>query len=234
MGFHYEHSVIRFYHFWSSMPSQRIRLALAFKTVAPEFVALAQDDDATFFELGIARAPLVLQLEDGSRHTDSLAILKNLDGWIGGKPLFDGILDETAWQALLNWRMSIDNVLQRLYAPVLPAFQDISASNLTLTAYKEAVQQRFGMSVEAMSNDRYDGFQQLSGLSRLPELAKHLGKNKFYTGGRLSAADLVIACDLFPLQLLDGVTVPMDLLYYIQRVEQTCGASLRDGLILQH
>ena len=216
------------------MPAQRVRLALAYKAVSHDCVALAQDDDVTFFELGIAHAPLVLQLEDGSLHTDSLTILKNLDSWVGGTPLFEGILDEPAWQALISWRMSVDNVLQRLYAPVLPAFQDISANELTLAAYKETVQQHCGMSVEAMSNDRYDGYRQLSALSRLPELAKHLGKNKFYSGGRFSAADLIIACDLFPLQLLDGVTVPMNLMYYIQRVEHTCGASLRDGLILQH
>ena len=226
--------MIRLYHFWSSMPAQRVRLALSYKKVAHECVALEQDDDATFFELGIAREPLVLQLEDGSLHTDSLTILENLDSWMGGERLFEGILDVPAWQALLNWRTSVDNVLVRLYAPVLPAFQDIGGNELTLTAYKEKVKQCFGVSVEALSNDRYDGFQQLSRLARLPELASHLGKNKFYISGRLSAADLLIACDLFPLQLLDGVTIPIDLMYYIQRVENTCGASLRDGLIMSH
>ena len=216
------------------MPAQRIRLALSYKGVAHECVALEQDDDVTFLELGIARQPLVLQLEDGSLHTESLAILENVDSWIDGKALFEGILDLAAWKALLDWRASVEHVLARLYAPVLPAFQDIGAKESTLAAYKEAVKQRFGMSVEALSNDRYDGFQQLSRLSRLPELTKHLGKHKFYAGGQLSVADILIACDLFPLQLLDGVTIPMDLMYYIQRVEHTCGASLRDGLIMSH
>lgn len=226
--------MVKLYHFWSSMAAQQVRLALAYKGIAHECVAVAQDDDATFFELGIARSPLVLQLDDGSLQTDAAHILENMDSWFGQTPIFDGILDQATWKALLDWRTSVDHVLQRLYAPVLPAFHDIAASEVTLAAYKAGVEQRFGMSVEALSNDRYDGFQQLSGMSRLPELARHLGKNKFYTGGRLSAADLVIACDLFPLQLLDGVTVPMDLMYYIQRIENTCGASLRDGLIIPH
>lgn len=226
--------MVKLYHFWSSMAAQQVRLALAYKGVAHECVAVAQDDDATFFELGVARSPLVLQLEDGSLHTEALHILENVDGWFGLKPIFDGVLDQAAWKALLDWRASVAQVLLRLYAPVLPAFQDVAASESSLAAYKANVERRFGMSVEALSNDRYDGFQQFSEMSRLLELARHLGKHKFYLGGRLSAADLVIACDLFPLQLLDGVTVPMDLMYYIQRVENTCGASLRDGLIMQH
>ena len=215
------------------MPAQRVRLALAYKGVPHECVALSQDADAVFFELGIAHAPVVLRLQDGTLQTDSLRILENLDTWAGGVPIVSGILDASAWKALLDWRASVENVLARLYAPVLPAFQDIGGSEASLAAYKADVERRFGMSVEALSNDRYDGFRQFSGMSRLPELARHLGKNKFYIGGRLSAADLVIACDLFPLQLLDGVTVPMDLMYYIQRIENACGASLRDGLIMQ-
>ncbi len=222
------------YHFWSSMAAQQVRLALAYKGVAHTCVAVAQDDDATFFELGIARSPLVLQLDDGSLHTDALCILEKMDGWVGQAPIFDGVIDTVAWKALLEWRARVAHIMDRLYAPVLPAFQDVAASEASHAAYKADVARRFGMSVEALSNDRYDGFQQFSGMSRLPELARHLGKSKFYIGGQLSAADIVIACDLFPLQLLDGVTVPMDIMYYIQRIENTCGASLRDGLIMQH
>ena len=226
--------MIRLYHFWSSMPAQRVRLALAYKGAVHESIALAQHDDATFFDLGIAHAPLVLQLANGSVYTDSLHILEKLDDWVGSPAIFNGILDQAAWQSLLDWRASVEHMLARLYAPVLPAFQDISASETSLAAYKAEVERRFGMSVEALSNDRYDGFLQLAQMSRLPDLARHLSKSKFYMGGRLSAADLLIACDLFPLQLLDGVTIPMDLMYYIERVEKSCGASLRDGLIMQH
>lgn len=216
------------------MSAQAVRLALAYKGVTHECIALAQDDDATFFELGIARSPFVLQLDDGVLHTDPLTVLENMDGWFAQAPIFNGMLDQPAWQALLGWRTSIAQVLQRLYAPVLPAFQDVAANELSLAAYKAEAARRFGMSVEALSNDRYDGFLQFSEMSRLPELSRHLGKNKFYIGGQLSVADLLIASDLFPLQLLDGVTVPMDLIYYIQRIETTCGASLRDGLIMAH
>ena len=142
--------------------------------------------------------------------------------------------DGASWTALLAWRSRVDAVLARLHAPVTPAFADVGADATTLMAYKADIQHRFGMSVEALSNDRYDGYLQFATLSHLPELGRHLSQQRFYLGGKLSACDLVLACDLFPLQLLDGVTLPMDLLYYIERVEKACGASLRDGLIMQH
>ena len=90
------------------------------------------------------------------------------------------------------------------------------------------------MSVEALSNYRYDGFNHLAAQSNLSQLSQHLARNRFYLNNTLSACDIIIACDLFPLQLLDGVTMPLDLMYYIQRVENVCHASLRSGLITQH
>ncbi len=219
------------FHFWSSMAAQRVRLALAFKRVDYHAVPLQRDDDATFFELGIAHAEFALRLPDGRVYTDSLALLPQLDTLLGGTPIR---VDDASWNALLDWRSRIDAVLARLHAPVAPAFADIGADAASLAAYKADIQHRYGMSVEALSNDRYDGYQQFAALSHLPELGRHLSQQRFYLGGQLSACDLVLACDLFPLQLLDGVTLPMDLLYYIERVEKTCGASLREGLIMQH
>lgn len=225
---------IRLYHFWSSMPAQRVRLALSYKGVDHEVIALSHDDDASFFELGIGHADLVLRLPDGSLHTDSLLILRQLDGWTGGRPIFDDRVDPVAWQALLDWRLSVEALLARLYAPVAPAFADIGSDATIQAAYKAQIEHRFGISVEALSNDRYDGFRQFAAHARLADLARHLGRQRFYVGGALSACDLLLACDLFPLQLLDGVTMPLDLMYYIERVEKACNASLRDGLIMQH
>lgn len=123
---------------------------------------------------------------------------------------------------------------ERLYAPVLPAFIDIGADENDMAAYKNAVLHRYGMSVEALSNDRYDGFNQLVAQGHLIQLGRHLAQQRFYLNNTLSACDILIACDLFPLQLLDGVTMPLDLMYYIQRVETACNTSLRAGLITQH
>ena len=225
--------VTTLYHLWSSMPAQRVRLGLTFKGVPHTAVPVhGEAADALFFELGVAHAPLALRLADGRVHTDPLTTLEGLDGWLGGPPLFPPALDPQAWRALLDWRRSVDAVLARLCAPVGPAFADVADDPDSLARYKRETERRFGMGVEALSNDRYDGYGQFERLAQLKALSRHLARERFYVGGAPSAADLLIACDLFPLQLLDGVSVPVDLLYYIERVERACGASPREGVVI--
>lgn len=219
------------YYFHSSPESARVRLALNYKHVTYEPRPLAFDDDETFFELGIARQVPVLRLDDGSLHTDTLAMLRRLDAWFPGTtPIFEGVIDESAWNALLAWRASVDPILQRLQAPVLPGYADIGGSENTLAAYKSLVQSRFGVRIEELVNDRYDAFAQFDRLTNLKMLAKHLARNRYYSGVP-SAADMLLAADLFPLQILDGVSMPMDLMYYLQRMEEICRTNLREGLL---
>lgn len=219
------------YYFCSSPESARVRLALGYKQVPYEPRALAFDDDETFFELGVAREVPVLQLDDGGLYTDSVAILRGLDAWFPGTPpIFDGIIDEAAWSALLDWRASVDTILRRLQAPALPGYADIGAREDTRAAYKAWVHSRFGMTVEELSNDRYAAFAQFDQLTNLKALAAHLARQRYYLGTP-SAADMLITGDLYVLQILDGVTMPIDLMYYLQRVEETCRTNLREGLL---
>jgi glutathione S-transferase len=219
------------YHFWSWPEAQRVRLALGFKGADFEDHPLVYDDDETFFELGVARSVPVLRLDDGILLTDSVQILRDIDDLFpDGPPLVARRIDEAAWQALLEWRAGVAHVLERLYVPGRPAFADIGRDATALAAYKGEVQNRFGMSLEALANDRYDGFSQLSRMSRLDELARHLAKQRFYMG-QPSIADLLLAADLFPLQVLDGVSLPIDMMYYLQRVGEACGLDLEEGLI---
>lgn len=219
------------YHFWSWPEAQRVRLALGFKGIEFDDHPLAYGDDETFFELGVARSVPALRLDDGRLLTDSVQILRDIDALFpDGPALVAGRIDEAAWQALLHWRAGVAHVLERLYAPGRPAFADIGRDAATLAAYKAEVQKRFGMSLEALANDRYDGFGQLSRMSRLEELSRHLAKRRFYMG-EPSIADLLLAADLFPLQILDGVSLPIDMMYYLQRIGESCGIDLEEGLI---
>jgi len=219
------------FHFWSSPVSQRLRLALGYKGIDFADHPLRYDDDATFFDLGVARTVPVLQLDDGRLLTDAESILWEIDALFPNTaPLVDGRIDEGAWQALLQWRANADAVLRRLYAPVLPAYRDIGDEEQTLQSYKQEVSHRFGMSVEELANDRYAGYAQLEQMTRLKELARHLAGSRFYLD-EPSIADAVLAADLYPLQLLDGVSLPLDLMYYFTRVEQTFNCALNEGLI---
>lgn len=219
----------RLYHFWSEPGAQRLRLALGYKGVEYEDHPLDYHDDETFFELGLARGVPVLQLADGSLHTDSVSILERIDTLFpAAPPLVEGRIEAGAWKALLDWRARCDAVLQRLYAPARPGYAGIGDDAESLAAYKAEVERRFGMSVEALANDRYDGYAQLDRLTDLRALAAHLARHRFYTGAP-SIADMLLCADLYPLQLLDGISLPIDLLYYLGRVEEACGISLRDG-----
>ena len=219
------------YHFWSSFESQRVRLLLSCKGVDWTDHALRYDDDQVFFELGTARHVPQLVLDSGERLDDSERILWQADRHFprGGK-LVDGRIDAAAWRALTAWRQRVDTVLDRLYAPLRPAYRDVAADGDILTAYKADVTHKYGLSIEALANDRYAGYQQLERLSRLPELARHLSRNRFYSGA-ISIADLLLTADLFPLQLHDGLSLPVDLMYYLERVQETCGIDLRQGLV---
>lgn len=219
------------HHAWSSMPAQSVRLALAYKGIAHRAEPFGADADALFFELGIAVAPLALRV-DNEVHTDAERILTNLDRWCGGRPVFDGRVPPEAWNVLQAWRARGAALLERLTAPVLPAFVDIGGDEASLAAYKAEARRRFGATLEELSNDRYDGYRQLERSADLKGLARRLAQERWFVAGAPTAADCALACDLFPLQLLDGVTLPIDLLYYIQRVETACGASPREGLLI--
>ncbi len=219
------------YHFFSDAASQRIRLALHYKEAAFEEHALDYDDDETFFELGLARQVPVLIMDDGHALTDSIDILRHIDALFPeGPPLVTGCIDEPAWQAVLDWRGNAEQILERLYAPVRPAYRGIGDNEARLQAYKAEVQRRFGMSLEALANDRYDGFAQLSRLTQLDALARHLAKNRYYMG-HISIADILLCADLHPIQVLDGISLPIDLMYYLKRVAETCHTSLEEGLL---
>jgi len=219
------------YHFWSSPQAQRVRLALNYKQVDYADHPLAYDDDETFFELGIARTVPALQLDDGRILTDSVDILWRIDELFPDTPpLVTGRIDAPAWQALLGWREKVEHVIERLYAPMRPGYRGIGDDAQTLAAYKAEVQDRWHMSVEELANDRYDGYGQLDRMSQLRALSRHLAKNRFYMG-QISIADMLLCADLYPVQVLDGISLPIDLMYYLSRVGEACHVSLEDGLL---
>lgn len=220
------------FHFWSSPSSQRIRLALNYKGISFENRPLNYDEDDLFFELGIARQVPILQCDNGELLTDSVTILENIDRLFPDTPPLQGNqIHHQAWKGVLDWRNRVDPVLERLYAPIRPAYRDIGDNEMCLSAYKQEIQYRYGMSIEELANDRYDGFYQFQKLSRLNELARHLTKDRYYMG-TISIADILLTADLAPLQLLDGISLPIDMMYYLQRIAEKCQTDLEKGLII--
>ncbi len=135
-----------------------------------------------------------------------------------------------AWQAVLDWLAAIAPLLARLEAPVGYAWRGLGDDPAARAAHARAFQARFGLSLEALANDRYHGYAQLAARGRLVPLGRHLAQHGFYLGARPCLADCVIAAALFPLQLLDGIALPIHLLYYLRRVQETAGVDLAADL----
>lgn len=221
---------MRFYFFWSSPQAAAARLLLGYKQLPAEMIPLTEEDDETFFSLGIARSPFVLQCDDGRLVTDLWELFDRCDERWPGRPLWEAV-DPPGWQALLAWRTRAAPLLARLHAAAGAAYRDIGATQESLEAYKRLVVQRFGMSLEELANDRYAGFGQLDSLTGFRALGRHLAERRFYFG-KLSVADLVITADLHPLEVLDGLSLGVDLMYYLERTQEACGVSLRDGWLV--
>ncbi len=220
---------MRLYHFWFEAASERARLALSFKSLPYELVVPDYDDDETFFELGVARSVPVVSWDDGHLDVGAAGLLEEIDRRYPAPSLFAPLAIEQ-WRSLGDWRAAVDNILERLYAPIRPAYVGIGDDEAHLASYKASVQARFGASLEDLANDRYAVYGQLESLTRLKDLGAYIAKHRFYAR-EFSAADVLLTADLFPLQLLDGVTLPIDLMYYFERVQETCRVNLRDGLI---
>ncbi len=122
-----------------------------------------------------------------------------------------------------------DRTRDRLIASVLPAYEEICSDPEDMEFYRQECERRFQQSIESLANDRYGAYQQLENRGRLRELGKVLAKQRYYTG-TLSLIDIVLTADFHLLRLLDGVTIPIDLQYYFQRVAEACDVSLNDGM----
>ena len=119
-----------------------------------------------------------------------------------------------------------------MLAPALIGYKDLGSEQDSIAHYKNEVERTYRMPVEALVSDRFANYQQFAKLTRMPELARHLAKQRFYLG-KLSIADILIAADLYPLQMIDGITLPIDFLYYLKRVEETCHIDLQQGMLVK-
>ncbi len=228
MAPHPEQTLTLHYHPWEPA-AQALRLALGLKGVGRTDHRLPYNELATFYRLGQpCRTPL---LEGPDGHAEHLGWddFPSLDIRFGAQRA--PAPDADAWAALRRWLDQALPLLARLAAPVGYAWRGLGDDADARAAHAREARRRFGLTLEALANDRYAAFGQLSALSRLPELGRHLARQGWYLG-RPSLADAVLAGALFPLQLLDGIALPIHLLYYLRRVQDEAGVDLEADLLI--
>jgi len=219
---------IHLYHRWSSTAGQMLRMVLSAKNLHWQDHPCALRDQETAFDLDYADLPVLVHA-NGKKQQATLSELAELDRLYPETLPMQQNIAEPEWAAFCQWRNSLTPLLDRLIAPVLPAYDEISHDEEDMNFYRNECERRFQQSVEALANDRYGAYQQLESRGRLRELGKILARQRFYTGD-LSLVDIILTADLHLLRLLDGVTIPLDLQYYFQRVADACNISLNDGM----
>lgn len=219
---------LHLYHRWSSTSGQMLRMVLSAKKLQWQDHPCALRDQETAFDLGYGDLPVLIHA-DGCKQQGTLPELAAMDQRYPETLPLHAPIGEAEWTAFCQWRSSLTPLLERLIAPVLPAYDEICHHEEDMAFYRNECERRFQQSVEALANDRYGAYQQLESRGRLRDLGKILARQRFYTG-QLSLIDIVLTADLHLLRLLDGVTIPLDLQYYFQRVSDACQLSLNDGM----
>ncbi|MGC9239412.1 MAG: glutathione S-transferase [Acidithiobacillus sp.] len=204
----------------------RLRLLSAWRGLTLRLEPRPLRDLTTAFDLGFADLPVLVDANDRC-WTGDVESLPELDARLSTAPPPPALGAE--WPAFVAWRAELEPLRQRLLAPILPLYPEISADPEDFDWYRQECERRFGQGPEALANDRYGAYQQLERLGRLRQLSRILAQRKFYLGDA-SLIDIVLTADFHALRFLDGVTVPIDLLYYFQRVASLCGLSLDSGL----
>lgn len=228
MASHPEQALTLHYHPWEPA-AQALRLALGLKGVAHRARCLPYNELETFHRLGQpCRTPL-LEWPDGTVEHLAWDDIPGLDERFG--PGQAGMPDRAAWIAMRHWLDQALPLLARLAAPAGYAWRGLGDDPDARSAHARETRHRFGLSLEALANDRYAAYGQLAALSRLPALGEHLARRRWYLG-RPSLLDAVLAAALFPLQLLDGVALPIHLLYYLRRVQEAAGVDLEADLLI--
>ncbi len=185
-------------------------------------------DHETALDPGFADLP-VFVLSDGHRLAASPQELAKLDASLEGSAVLGNPLPAAEWMAFLEWRQRIAPLLERLTVPTLPVYSEISGKREDMAFFRQETIRRFGQSLESLASDRYGAYLQMEKMAKLHELSAVLAKNRFYFG-QFTLVDILLVADLHLLRFLDGITMPINLQYYFQRIAEYCQVSLEEGM----
>jgi len=216
------------YHYPFCPPAQRVRLALGAKGVEADLVALPYTDLETPIELAGRKQLPIYVTDAGEVLQDSEAILEHLEAVAPEPPLLAGAIAPADYQALKEWVAQFDSLMDRLRAPVQLGYAGLGDDPDAAAYFRRQVESRHGAQLEELVNARYADYKDFEARAGLRRFARALVKSRFFSG-QLSAADLHLTTEWGPLRWVDGVSPPLDLLYYFERVEEACGVKLASG-----
>jgi glutaredoxin 2 len=216
------------YHYPFCPPAQRVRLALGAKGHPAEVVALPYTDLETPIELAGRKQLPIFVTDDGEALLESDTILRRIEAEVPEPPLFDGAIDGDDYQALKAWMADFDPLVDRLRGPTQLGYAGLGDDEQAAEYFRRQLETRTGIQIEELVNARYADYLDFEAGAELKRFANVLAKSRFFSG-RLSVADLYIVSEWGFLRWVDGISPPLDLLYYFARVEEACGVKLASG-----
>ncbi len=214
---------MKFYHYPHCPFCQRVRLALAYKGVEYEDIVVSYADiDTPTSLIGVKMLPII-DFGDGTVMAESLDLVAELDRRFPDPALyFSETNADLAWASRAI--MSIPGWFDVTLPHYLEAYADFGEFDEAGTKYfqegKEAKRDVTFEQLKAVAPERYEA-------TIRPALAAIAEKlNEGFVGESFSAADCVLAADMFGITLVPGIELPAGIKNYIESVEGVCGETL--------
>jgi len=214
---------MKFYHYPHCPFCQRVRLALAYKGVEYEDIVLSYADVETPTNLVGAKMLPIIDFGDGTVMPESLDLVAELEKRFPEPALYFADTSED-----LAWASRAIMSIPGWFDVALPYYLDAYAAHAEFdeagTAYfKDGKEAKRGVTFEQLKAAAPERYKQ-SIEAPLRAIAEKL--NEGFVGEAFSAADCVLAADMFGMSLVPGVELPAGIESYLKSVEEVCGETL--------
>lgn len=220
---------MKLYHYEHCPFCQRVRLFMGFKNIPYEKIIVSYADKQTPKDLCNSSTLPIFDFGDGMVINESIDIMREIEmrhpnpiGFIG--PV----------EAKLQWASMAVVSLPRYFDILLPAFADFYSAEWEkfpegkehFIASKEKKRGKIFAEIKKETPEIFTN----NILPALEEIVDIVEDEYFLMGPTFSVADCVLAADLSALRTVENITLPQEIISYIERVEKKCRVSLLENL----
>ncbi len=212
------------YHYEHCPFCQRIRLFLGFKGIPYQKKLLSYADTKTQEMLTGMRQLPIMDFEDGVIINESLNILREIEMRAPHPIGFIGPVEPS-----LQWASQEAVTLPDYFSVLLPFYLQHYTKEFALHEdgaryFQSSKEKKRGKTFTELEQEAPQLYEE-NIKAGLLDIAK-IVDDQFIMGPTFSVADCVLAADLSGLRLVEGISLPNEILEYIHRVEARCNVYL--------
>lgn len=212
--------MIALYHYPHCPFCQRIRLFLGYKNIEYRSVVLPYSDKKTPQELCNSSTLPIMDFGDGLIINESLNIIREIENRFPHPIGFIGPVE-----SVFQWSSMVMVSIPRYFDMLLPAYHkhspEFTENPADAEFFKTTKEQKRGKTFEVLRKESPEIFEH-NVLPVLQDIIEKVEEEFFLMGPTFTVADCVLASDLSGLRLVDEISLPHEIQWYIQRVEQKC------------